>query len=86
MLQQPGKKGEQIYHLNLSGSVAVLLRTAPTAAGVSGLRNFTGSGKRALERESPSPPLHFYAAVWLWLVIKIHKETKTCGRSSEMDL
>lgn len=81
------KKGDKIYHLNISGSVVVLLRMAPTAAGVSGLRNFTPSGKRALEREwSSSPPLHFYAAVWLWLIIKIHKETRTCRGSFEMVL
>lgn len=81
------KKSDKIYHLNISRSVVVLLRMAPMAAGVSGLRNFTPSGKQALERETAgSPPLHFYAAVWLWLIIKIHKETKTCGGPLEMDL
>lgn len=63
-------RGDKVDHLHISGSVVVLLRMAPTAAGDSGLGNFTQSGKRALERQSSSPPLHFTVVVWFRRIIK----------------
>lgn len=46
------KSGDKIYHLNISGSVVILLQMAPRAAGVSGMRNFTHWGTQALQCET----------------------------------
>lgn len=56
--------GSKTESAKLSGSVVVLLRSAPVAAGVSGMRNLTRRDVRALERGlSSSPLLHFNVAV-----------------------
>lgn len=81
-----GKSCDTIYHLYVSGSVVIVLQMAPTAAGVSEMRNLTRCAMQTLEcvncQGSLTSILHHCLALAVPLKTRIRWEQKPVGGQS----